>query len=659
MKPFENETLFSFLYDGLPCGESLLSYDVLPAQQGETRVYTYKNGLRVTEALTFFPDFGAYEWGNTYENTQQTPTGLIEALADCDVSLPMAHEEKDGWTAFRPALSERTAVYVPRGSNLSDGEFDYRRPRENSFDSPSLLLPGRTLSFGSAGGRSSCGDAPFFNIHRQGRGYFAAVGWSGQWRARLTRASDAVRVAFGMEHTRFRLMPGERLRVCSAVILPYEAPLPQSFNLWRRFVKTHFSPVPAQGGEAAQPLSLMLWGGMESGEMLRRLAAAQEGGVPFDTVWIDAGWYGDSALPCPDEFEGDWGSYTGDWRVNLHLHSDGLRDVERAVHAAGKKLLLWVEPERVRSHTPVAKAHPEYFFAPESAADADRLLDLGRADAWQYCFETVSGLIDDLKLDWYRQDFNMDPLPLWRANDLPEREGISEILHISGLYRLWDALRARFPHLLIDNCASGGRRIDIETLRRSVPLWRSDLQCPENCPPGVSQAHSVCFAEWLPYSGTGAPGAADGYGFLSCLAPALGIRAAYAQSRPFGEDPAALAELRRRCESYRRLQPYLTEDVYALTVPGAAADLWAAAQYYRPSDGSGAVVCFRREDSPYESASFVLHGVSPEKTYLFTDDATGETAAYPGAALLSGGLPVHMPRRPGSRILFFRQSGET
>ncbi len=107
-------------------------------------------------------------------------------------------------------------------------------------------------------------------------------------------------------------------------------------------------------------------------------------------------------------------------------------------------------------------------------------MNLGDESAWNYCFDTLAELIEKLNLHYYRQDFNILPLPYWRKNDTQDRIGISEIKHIMGLYRLWDALLERFPHLMIDNCASGGRRIDIETLRRSVPLWRSDAQCPAN-----------------------------------------------------------------------------------------------------------------------------------------------------------------------------------
>ena len=73
---------------------------------------------------------------------------------------------------------------------------------------------------------------------------------------------------------------------------------------------------------------------------------------------------------------------------------------------------------------------------------------------------------------------------VWEYNDEDGRRGIVEIKYINNLYYFWDSLLARFPHLLIDNCAGGGNRIDIEMLSRSVSLWRSDYYvrwdaCPE------------------------------------------------------------------------------------------------------------------------------------------------------------------------------------
>ena len=71
---------------------------------------------------------------------------------------------------------------------------------------------------------------------------------------------------------------------------------------------------------------------------------------------------------------------------------------------------------------------------------------------------------------------------------------MSEIKGIMGLYSYWDELRKRHPGLQIDNCASGGRRLDIETMSRSVALWRSD--CAGQ--PLAEQFHTQGLMPWVP-----------------------------------------------------------------------------------------------------------------------------------------------------------------
>jgi alpha-galactosidase len=112
----------------------------------------------------------------------------------------------------------------------------------------------------------------------------------------------------------------------------------------------------------------------------------------------------------------------------------------------------------------------------------------------------VSGLITGQGIDLYRQDFNMDPLGYWRAADEPDRQGITEMRHVEGYLAYWDELRRRHPGLLIDSCASGGRRNDLETLRRAVPLLRSDYQSFQGDPayaPG-NQGHTYGLSSCAP-----------------------------------------------------------------------------------------------------------------------------------------------------------------
>jgi alpha-galactosidase len=88
------------------------------------------------------------------------------------------------------------------------------------------------------------------------------------------------------------------------------------------------------------------------------------------------------------------------------------------------------EPERVRDGTWLDRNHPEWLL--HNGASSNRLLDLGNEEARQWLTEHVTRLIREQGIDLYRQDFNMEPLPYWRAKDTPDRQGITEIKHVTG-----------------------------------------------------------------------------------------------------------------------------------------------------------------------------------------------------------------------------------
>jgi alpha-galactosidase len=101
-------------------------------------------------------------------------------------------------------------------------------------------------------------------------------------------------------------------------------------------------------------------------------------------------------------------------------------------------------------------------------SNGSRLFRMHDEKARRWLTDLIDRHITEAKLDWVRWDFNIEPLGFWMRNDTPDRQGITEIRHIEGLHAMWDALRTRHPGLMIDNCASGGRRIDLETCSRSV-----------------------------------------------------------------------------------------------------------------------------------------------------------------------------------------------
>ncbi len=652
MQFLKDKTLFSFSYGGKAFSELELSVEATEGENSLTRVYTYENKIKFTNIL--YKRGYAYEWENFIENITDTPSEVITDLCDANVTLPMNGEKPRPWGAYQDEFKDATAIWSPKGSLWCYDEFTSFPDTKNGNYYDGHIYAGESRRFATSGGRSSQAQAPFFRVHKDGMGYIFAIGWTGQWNFEIIRGNNDVTVKSKIEDTEFRLLPGEKFRTSSFVMMPYTGSVEDSVNLWRRMVKKYFSLMGKPGRDEFGPLCANVWGGMKTPSILQRLNVIKENNLPFEYVWMDAGWYGEGTNPSPDEFEGDWAGHTGDWQVSSLIHTNGLRDVTDAVHNMGMKFILWFEPERVKKRLDCVKEHPDYFLESDNIWSDDVLLNLGNEDAWSYCFENLSSCFESIGVDFYRQDFNIDPLAFWRKNDAPDRKGISEIKHINGLYRLWDALLEKFPHLVIDNCASGGRRIDIETLRRSMPLWRSDYQCPANYEIVGTQCHNLSFNAWMPYSGTGSGRMCDTYRMRSAYGGSLATNYTYSEREAFGDDPEKLAWIKAHCEEYLKVRPYMSEDFYALTEISERTDIWAASQFDRPEKGDGLLLLFRREKSPYFIATFELRGLDADAEYVFTDVDSGEEKTFTGKYISENGYSVSLPKR-GSAIVFYKK----
>ncbi|MBQ9745797.1 MAG: hypothetical protein IJW21_03135, partial [Clostridia bacterium] len=299
MEFLKNNIRFSFTYGEKRAFERAFSKSVSENGNELITVYSFEGGLRITNKAKKYADFDAYEWVNELENTGSTETERICELWDADFRLPFPHEEKRALSAYLPDRSDVTQVISPLGANVGERDF-CADVDEVSFNMPDYLFPGKSVRFRNASGRSSDGRAPFWNVHQNGKGFIAAVGWTGQWNCRIEREADAVRFRSKVEDTDFVLYPGEKIRTSSIVVMRYEGDMESAQNKWRRFLREHFSPVRSYRDV---PFSLGVWGGMPTREVLARIDTAAESGVPADFLWMDAGWYGIDTLPTPNEFE--------------------------------------------------------------------------------------------------------------------------------------------------------------------------------------------------------------------------------------------------------------------------------------------------------------------------------------------------------------------
>ena len=165
-------------------------------------------------------------------------------------------------------------------------------------------------------------------------------------------------------------------------------------------------------------------------------------------------------------------SALGDWTVDLARWPDGLHPLIEHVHALGMDFGLWVEPEMVNIDSELAREHPDWILRgrPEypSSWRHQQVLDLQCEEAYDHVRDAMLALLDEYDIAFLKWDHNRDLIDV--AHDgSPAVHG-----QTLAFYRLLDELRAAYPELEIESCASGGGRVDAEVLTRTDRIWASD-----------------------------------------------------------------------------------------------------------------------------------------------------------------------------------------
>lgn len=598
-------------------------------------VLTWRNaesGLEVRCVTVSYADFPVVEWTVYLKNVGVKTTPLIADIEGLDVVLREAND------------------YVLHGIK---GDFC----TADSYE-PFRIEMGRDFAKKFApppySGKSSDGPDgwPYHNVQYSGGGMIIAIGWPGQWESSFTRVgATGLRITAGQQLTHLMLEPSEEIRTPLIALMFYQGDdVVRAQNLWRRWYLAHV--IPQVNGQPQGPLKQVQVSGNDASYVQSFLDA----GVKIDLAWRDAGgtntWYPSDKGPYAakvGEPNNQWLN-TGTWDIDRTKYPQGFRPFSDWCHAHGIEFLLWFEPERVGSRETFLGQHPEWLLAATDATVGD-IFNLGNPAAWEWLVNHVDGMIKSEGLDWYREDMNGNgPLTAWRATDSENRQGMTENLYVQGHLAFWDELLRRNPGLSIDSCASGGRRNDLETMRRAVPLLRSDFQFPDsqtNVFDG-NQCHTHGLSSWLPFQGTGVYRYSP-YELRSFYLPLFGMG---------GLGPENQQAQVKAYEECGQIAPYmLFGDYYPLTPYSLANDVWIGWQFDRPELGEGVVQVFRREKAVESSIRLKLQGLDPNASYEVTDLDKGMTKLS-GRTLMDEGLSVELGPRSAA-IFVYKPSTQT
>jgi len=586
-----------------------------------TKAYTDKSGLKVECVKTVHDDYGVEEWVLRFTNTGKKNSPTISNLNVMNDLTPGSD-----WT-----------LHYTRGTDFTENDFQCYT--EKIGTEPFILHPSEH--------RSSRDFMPFFRLTSPETVKIYAIGWTGEWASSFQLVKGGLKAEIDAPYLEAYLEPGESIRTARILVMTVKTDDERmAQNKFKRFMKQYHHPKDLNGQPAHFPLSSSFdfgdpapfdeYGAMDAEWGIALVHRYKKFGLLPEDFWLDAGWY----EGCDDWQHGNnWSTSVGNWNYRKDGFPNGLSELADTVHAVGCKFILWFEPERGRVNTTWVNEHPDYFIIKEQD-DIQHLYDLSDPEALDWLCKEMDRMVKEHHVDLYRQDYNITPDPYYVAKDKPGRRGITESHYIEGLYTYWDYLRDNNPGLLIDNCASGGHRLDVETFERSAPLWRSDY-CGH---PEANQTMTYGLAQWVPSHGTGVYDD-DLYNCRSGYSSAIIFNWQISGWGNILQMQAIMAE-------YRDMKPYYEEDFYPLTPEENNRNHagWLAYQLDKPETNDGFIVAFRRPECPDADVTVKLGGLKPETTYTVWNKDADVTYHLTGAELASG-FNIHLDE-PRSSVIF-------
>ncbi len=196
------------------------------------------------------------------------------------------------------------------------------------------------------------------------------------------------------------------------------------------------------------------------------IEAAKEAGCEYYV--IDAGWYAD----------GFWWDYVGEWLPSAKRFPNGLEEVTNRIVEKGMVPGVWLELEVMGIKCPLADQVPEdWYFIRHGKKVSDRSryqLDFRNPAVQKYASDVIDRLVRDYRVGYIKMDYNIEPGIGTEIGADSFGEGL---LGHERAYLEWlEGIFEKYPQLVIENCSSGGLRMDYAMLSRYSIQSTSDTE---------------------------------------------------------------------------------------------------------------------------------------------------------------------------------------
>ncbi len=403
-------------------------------------------GYAVIHLLTYRAGDRAFAVKTVFENGSDKPA-VLESLSS--FSFGMLTPFGDTRATDRMILHRARTWWSAEGKVESGSLIDYHLE-------PSWSRGGvRCEKFSQIGSMPVRHYFPFLAAEDREAGvtWAAQIACPSSWQMEARRQRDELCLTGGLAdyetgHWSKTVLPGESFETPSAFLTVGIGGLdPVS----QRLQDLHVTPA----GRTDAPLAVLFneycttWGNPTEENVKKCVEALRGHGI--DTFVIDAGWYGKTA----------WWSCVGDWDVSEAKFPNGIEKASETIREAGMRPGIWFEMENATANSEVAKNHPDWLLHRNGfPVNTGRMyFDFRRPEVREYLRERVIRFLRDNGFGYLKVDYN-DTIGL--GCDDPDGDTLGEGLRQNQLASqdFWRAIRREVPGIQIENCSSGGHRLE-------------------------------------------------------------------------------------------------------------------------------------------------------------------------------------------------------
>ena len=339
------------------------------------------------------------------------------------------------------------------------------------------IAPGKQ-SVSSLRGVTSSEAQPFLALaekdadQEKGRVYGFVLVYSGNFLAQVEKNQfDSLRVSLGIHPDNFRwlLEPGDVFQAPEALCVCSASGLGGMSRSFHDVIREHLIRSPWKDRE--RPILINNWEAtyfdFDTEKLLAIAREAKKSGI--EMLVMDDGWFGRRY---------DDNTSLGDWSVNEEKLGTSLKELADGVNAIGLKFGIWIEPEAVSPDSDLFREHPDWAVAvPGRVPTRSRnqyVLDITRKEAADRVYGRIAEVLRSANISYVKWDMNRYLTDLYSASLPAERMGELSHRYVLALYEMQERFVRDFPHVLLENCSSGGARFDPGMLYYSPQIWCSD-----------------------------------------------------------------------------------------------------------------------------------------------------------------------------------------